>query len=144
MYKFEKSIAINRPQQEVFDFMSDPTKQALYQSSTESAEWTSEGPPGVGATFKAVAKLMGRTIEAEIVITDWDSPNKVGQKASGGPVPFETTTEFETQGDGTLVTLKGQAELGGFFKLAEGLVGKQLEKTMEHDLAKLKELLEAG
>ena len=37
-----------------------------------------------------------------------------------------------------------QAELGGFFKLAEGLVGKQIEKQMETDSAKLKKLLEAG
>lgn len=35
------------------------------------------------------------------------------------------------------MTISGQAEIGGFFKLAEGLAGKQLEKQMEADAAAL-------
>jgi len=42
------------------------------------------------------------------------------------------------------MTLTAQAELGGFFKLAKGLVGKQLEKQMETMLVALKTLLKAG
>ncbi len=39
---------------------------------------------------------------------------------------------------------RGKGEFGGFFKLAEGLVGKQAEKQSESDLAALKLLLESG
>jgi hypothetical protein len=35
-------------------------------------------------------------------------------------------------------------EIGGFFKMAEGLVGKQAEKQTEADLEVLKRLLESG
>jgi hypothetical protein len=38
----------------------------------------------------------------------------------------------------------GQAEMGGFFKIAEGLAGRQLEKQIEKDLAGLKRALEGG
>ena len=142
MYKFESSIFINRPVQEVFDFVTNPANSTQWQSGTESAEWTSGGPPGVGSTFKVVASLLGRKIEATIEVTGWDPPNLSRIKSVGGPIPFEITSKFEAQGDGTLLTQTGQAEIGGFFKLAEGLVGKQIEKQGEADSAALKLLLE--
>jgi len=83
-------------------------------------------------------------MEATIVVTSWDPPNQWGNKSDGGPVPFEGMQKFEAQDGGTLMTFSAQAELGGFFKLAEGLVGKQIEKQIETDSAKLKKLLEAG
>ena len=144
MYKFESSIFINRPQQEVFDYVTNPANSAQWQSGTESAEWTSDGPPGVGSTFKVVARFLGRKAELVGEITGWDPPNLQRVKSVGGPVPFEGTSKFEAQGDGTLLTQTGQAEFGGFFKLAEGLVGKQLEKQGESERAALKLLLESG
>jgi len=144
MYKFESSIFINRPVQEVFDFVTNPANNAKWQSGTESAEWTSDGPPGVGSTIKVVAKLLGRKVEVVAEITGWDPPHLSSSKSVGGPIPFEGTSKFEAQGDGTLLTQTGQAEFGGFFKLAEGLVGKQLEKQGESERAALKLLLESG
>ncbi len=40
--------------------------------------------------------------------------------------------------------MDGQAEFGGFFKMAEGLVGKQLEKQLDTDFNGLKRALEEG
>lgn len=143
MYKFESSIFINRPPQEVFDYCSNPANQPKWQSGVESAEWTSEAPHGPGSTIKTLTNFLGRKIEAELEITSWDPPRQMGLKALGGPIPFENTTILEAQGDGTLVTQRAQGEFGGFFKLAEGLVGKQAEKTFETSNAALKLLLES-
>ena len=144
MYKFESSLFINRPQQEVFDYVTNPANSAKWRSGTQSSEWTSDGPPGVGSTLKVVTSLLGRKIEVEARVTGCDPPNQFSIKAISGPIPFESTTMFASQGDGTLLTDTGQAEIGGFFKLAEGLVGKQLEKQSEAEYAALKLLLEAG
>ena len=43
MYKFESSLIIDRPLQEVFEYVTDPTNNSAWQSGTESAEWTAEG-----------------------------------------------------------------------------------------------------
>ncbi|MGB7875775.1 MAG: hypothetical protein WBL25_15450 [Anaerolineales bacterium] len=43
-----------------------------------------------------------------------------------------------------MISLSANAEVGGFFKMAEGLVSKQAEKQIESDWAALKKLLEAG
>ena len=88
--------------------------------------------------------MLGRKTEATVEVTKWNPPKQSGNKTIGGPVPVEVTTTFEAQEDGTLVTIAGQAEFGGFFKMAEGLVGKQVEKQLASDLSSLKLLLEAN
>lgn len=144
MFTFEKNYFIRRPQQEVFDFVSNPANNTQWQSTTEAAEWTSEGPPGVGSTYRSVVRFMGRKVESTEEITLWDPPNQFGFKSVSGPVPFEATIEFESKENGTQLTLKGQAEAGGFFKIAEGLVGRQTEKLTDTNFNALKALLETG
>ena len=144
MFTFETTIFIERPQQEVFDFMSDPANSPKWQSNFVSSEWTSEGPAGVGSTQRSVSRFLGREIEATAEITVWDPPNQTGFKLLEGPVQLEATSRYESKGNGTQITLSGKGETGGFFKLTEGLVGKQLQKQLETNYSALKLLLEAG
>ena len=144
MVSFEKSLFINRPQQEVFDYLSDPANDSEWQSSTISSEWTSEGPPGVGSTLNQSIKFMGRKFESGSEVTAWDPPNHYAQKTTGGPIPFEVNLKFAAEENGTRVTVTGTAETGGFFKLAEGVVGKQLQKQVGSDFDNLKVVMEKG
>jgi len=109
-----------------------------------SQEWSSDGPPGVGSTQRAVARFLGRDLESAAEITIWDPPSQHGFKSIGGPVHIEGGMKFAPEGDGTKVTMGGQLETSGFFKLAEGLVKKQLESQFEANLEALKLLLESG
>lgn len=143
MIKFEKSVLINRPQQEVFDFVTDLSNDSQWQSSIESVEQVSDGPIGVGSTWRYVTKFLGRKNETEIQMTSYEPPHQSSVKAVSGPIPFENTYKFQKQDGGTLLTFIGQAEIGGFFKMAEGLVSKQMEKQMDADAAALKKVLEA-
>ena len=144
MYKLDHSVFINRSPQEVFDYLADPANTVQWQSGTESAEWISDGPPGIGSVYKVGAKFLGRKVETEMEILGWDPPNMLSYKTVNGPIPLKNTTTFEVQGDGTLLTHSIQTEFGTFFRLAEGLVGKQVEKQVASDNAALKLLLEMG
>jgi carbon monoxide dehydrogenase subunit G len=142
MITYEISIFINRPQQEVWDYVSNPVNYAQWQSSAQSAEWTSEGPPGVGSTFRGIADWLGRRIESKSEITLWDPPKKHSYKSIGGPIPFVSTINLQPKESGTQLTIHAQMEVGGFFKIAEGLVGKQSKKQNLADLESLKKVLE--
>lgn len=144
MYKFERSIFIDRPQQEVFDYLADPNNDPKWRDSSISAEWTSDGPVGVGSSQHAVDKFLGRKMESTSEVTIWDPPNQFGWKSTSGPVPFDLRLKLEPKENGTQVTFGGQAELGGFFKLAEGLAGKQMEKQVYADFENLKTVLESA
>jgi hypothetical protein len=144
MYTFKKSTFINVSQQELFDFVSNPYNDTKWRPSAVSVEWTSQDPVGVGSTQKSVDKFLGREIESTSEVTVWDPPNEFATKSVGGPIPYELSMKFSPKDDGTQLTLNGQAEIGGFFKLAEGMAGKQFEKQIDADLKSLKEHLEEG
>jgi carbon monoxide dehydrogenase subunit G len=144
MFETKTSIFINRPLQDVFQVVSDPSKQSLWQSMVESSEWSSNGDTGVGSTMKVTAKFLGRKIESDIEITAWEPPGRIDYKFVNGPYPAEVSNILETQGDGTLLTAQSQGEMGSFFKLGEGLVAKQLEKQLNANFETLKLLMESG
>jgi uncharacterized membrane protein len=142
MINVEKTIFINRPQQEVFDFASNPANLPKWQSQIISAEMTSPEPYDVGSTQHSMARFMGRDIETSSEVTFLDPPNQFVFKLVGGPLPLEGSMRFASSGSGTQMTMGGKLEPSGFFKLAEGLVRKQLEKQFGGNLEALKSLLE--
>ena len=143
MQTFEVTTFINRPPQEVFDFITNPANNSQWQSGTKSAKWVSEGPVRVGSIFHTVGQFLGRELTTDIEITQWDPPNVWGLKASNGPLKFENTNKFEAKDGGTLLIQSFQGEIGGFFKMAEGLAIKQVQNQVENDGKVLKKLLEA-
>ena len=142
MNTFEVTTFIHRPVQEVFDFMTNPANSAKWQNGTESSKWSSEGPVRVGSILHSVGRLLGREFVMDAEITQWNPPSLWGLKASNGPLKFENTNKFESKDGGTLVIQSFQGEIGGFFKMAEGLAIKQIQKQVETDGKTLKTLLE--
>jgi hypothetical protein len=75
-------------------------------------------------------------------ITEFVPNEKWAGKVVEGPVIYEVTNTYETAEGGMKYTTRLEGETKGFFKLAEGLVATQLEKSLAEDLQRLKELLE--
>jgi len=145
MITWNKSIFINCPQQDVWNFISNPANLVKWGSSTESAEWTSDAPHGVGSTAREVGKAMGRNVEAISEITVWDPPNEHRRKYISGPLKqVEGTMKLEPKGSGTQFTASGQGTFGGPLKLVEGLFSKMSKKQLDTDAEALKLLLESG
>jgi len=143
MATFTVTTFINRPLQEVFDFMTNPANFAQWQSGTKSAKWASEGPVGVGSIFNSTGEMMGREMKMDLEITQWSPPTVWGIKGQTGPMKFGAISKFESKDGGTQVTQTFEGEVGGLFSLAEGLAIKQLQKQVENDGNTLKKLLEA-
>ena len=143
MISIEQSIHINKPIAEVFAFMSEFANDAKWQGDLVRSEKTSDGPTAVGTTGLYVQKVMGREIKNEVVVTVFEAPKRFGMKSTSGPVQFEALVNLEDMGGGTHLNLSMQGEAGGFFKVAEGLLKKELEKSFERDMANLKKLLES-
>ncbi len=143
MAKVEIGIVINRPVEEVFAFLSNPENNPKWNSVSSEVKITSAGPIGVGTTYRAVIKALGRRIEGENEFTEYEPNRKFTFKSKSGPVPLESRWTFERVEGGTRVTETGVAELGGFFKLAEPLLVRMIKRQSEADLANLKDLMEA-
>ncbi len=141
----EHTVVIERPIEEVFAFATDPDKASLWQSTSLGTEQTSEGPVGVGTTFRDTSKFLGRRIESTYEVTENDPPHRQCMRITSGPIPGSGCYLFEPAGGGsTRFTQTFEAEAGGFFRLAEPLVGRAIRRQIEADMATLKDLLEAG
>jgi len=142
MAKFESSIVINRPVEEVFALLSNQENNPKWQSGSLENRKTSSGPIGVGTTWHSVSQFLGKRIESESEITEYE-PNRKYTLKSKLPFPVEARTTFERVEGGTRINLKAEAEIGGFFKLAEPLVVSMGKRQFEANLANLKDLMEA-
>jgi uncharacterized protein YndB with AHSA1/START domain len=143
MIKIENSTQINRPVEEVFAFVVDAENLPLWAGPVTEARQTSDGSIGVGTTQVQSAQFLGRKMETTQEVTEYEPNKKFSTKSTSGPLPLEIHYTFESVGGGTKITLEGNLEAGGFFKLAEPIVGRMLNRQTASDAQTLKELLEA-
>jgi len=142
MIKVEHSTVINRPIDEVFEFVVDPRKEPEWQEGVIEAGFSPGSTPGVGAEVFEKRKFMGRDMISKFQVTQYEVNKIFVGKVTEGPVKFEVRQTFETVDGGTKVSITVQGEPGGFFKLAEGMVKKQLQSQMASDFERAKKMLE--
>jgi len=143
MITVEKSIHINKPVQEVFAYASNIENTTKWQGGVESIE--ADGSiNSVGEKYTEVRKFLGREMRTTLEITDFEPNAKWSAKAINGPVPYEVVSIYEAEDGGTKIFTRVNGEPSGFFKLAQGAVQNQLDKSLEEDLQRLKEQVEAA
>jgi uncharacterized protein YndB with AHSA1/START domain len=143
MLNVENSVFINKPPEEVFAFV---TAEGNYTKWQPGVTEVIEGGPRntVGSKFTEVRKFMGQEMRTTLEITAFVPNLKWAAKVVKGPVPYEVTVTYEASNGGTKYNTHVEGEPKGFFKLAEGMVATQLEKSLAEDGQRLKELLEKG
>ena len=70
-------ITIDRPVQEVFDFVADECNEPRYNPRMLRAEKLSPGPIGRGTRFRAEAVTLGRTTGMTIEYTIYERPRRL-------------------------------------------------------------------
>ncbi len=141
--RIEESVEINRPPQEVFEYVANPENLPEWTGTAIEARKDTPGPLLEGSSFTTIGKFLGRRFETPFEVTAHDFPRLHSHKSTGGPFPMEWTLTFEEVAGGTRYTQVAEGEPGGFF----GLVGPLLERVgrrqLRTDLENLKDLLEA-
>ena len=142
MIKIEHSIVINRPVEDVFAVVTNLENNPKWGSGLLEAVKTSEGPIGVGTTWRLVRKVLGQRLEAESEVTEYELNRNYVQR-SKSPFPVEVRQTYEAVEGGTRITITLEAEPGGFFKLAEPLLKSTAKRDIDVEFANLKDLMEA-
>ena len=138
--RIEHSVVINRPVEDVFAYTSDPLKLTDWQGGLLRVE--ADSSLYVGTKTTEVRKVMGREMETQMECVEFDSPNKYSMKSLSGPVEMTFTQTTKTNGNGTQIDVLVVGEPGGFFGVAGPILKRQVQKDIEKDYAKLKEILE--
>jgi uncharacterized membrane protein len=144
MAKVEASVVIGKPVEEVFAYVMDVGNWPKWNAYLPSVEQTSEGPVGVGTTFRGSSQFLGRSMEWTSEVTGYEENSKMAQVITSGPMSMQQTMLFEAVEGGTKFTMAGEGEFGGFFKLAEGMVNRRWRSQADESLGNLKKMLEAA
>ena len=142
MIKSEMSMIVRRPIDEVFEYVSDLTHSAEWQSGLLEVQRTTAGSLGIGTKYTLVRQFMGRRMEASNEFIEFVPNSKVAFKTTSGPIPLEASYLFESTSEGTRLTSIVEMQAEGFVKLAEPIIAAGLKREMEAAFAKLKDLLE--
>jgi len=143
MAKFEINLVINRPIEEVFDFISNPENQPRWRAATLEIRRNSPDPLDVGSIVKGRFTFLGRPFEGNLEILIREPHRSYATRMVEGPFPLEAHYTLQPAEGGTHLTLRIEGQPGGFFKLAEPLVVNLAKRSYEADLHNLKEMLEA-
>ena len=144
MINVEVSTVINRPIGEVFDFLSNMENNMKWRTSQQEVKKLSVGPIGVGTTYRMVNHVLGRRLETEAEVIEYEPHRKYTSRDKSGNLPLEAQRIFEPVDGGTRVTLKLKADPSGVFKIGAPLFASMAKRSLESDIANLKDLMEAG
>ena len=143
MARIEDSIQVKCPVDKVFAYTTDAKNWPKWQSFIPEAEQTSQGPMTVGATFKGVNRVMGRSMKWTAVATEYESNKKWGKKIASGDVAIEEHMTYSPVEGGTTFTIVYNMKAGGFLKLLLPMMAGSLRKETKKSLGNLKRILEA-
>lgn len=141
--KLETSIVINRPAEQVWAYVTNFEKSSEWNPATLEMRLTSDPPVRKGSAYVWVGQFLGRRIETNAEVTAFEPNREFAYKIVSGPFPGTASTTLEAANGGTRVTLTSEADMGGFFKLAEPVMAAMSKRQLEGMLANLKDILEA-
>ena len=141
--KADHTVVIERPREEVFEYLTNVDNLPEWQSSVLEARKTTEGPVGTGTSFTEVRKFLGRRLESRLEVTEYEPPERFVLRVVEGPVPFDVRHTLRSANGGTALEVSIEGDPGGFFKVAAPLVAMQGKRQLESDFGAMKTLLEA-
>ena len=147
MINIDLDSVINRPVDEVWKRVTNPSIARQWMSGLLQVSSISEGPWNVGTKIRKVQRFMGLRTETVYDTTVYEPNRKLAYKtASGtlsGSLSYEASITLESIESGTKLIYTARGELRGFFKLVEPVFTRSARRRFKNDFNTFKELLEA-
>ncbi len=122
MIRIKGDIVIDRPVEEVFDFVADERNEPRYNAQMRRAEKLSDGPIGVGTRYRAEVVSGGRPVSMVIEFTGYERPRRLASTTTMSSMDIAYTLTFEPVREGTRMRWSGEIEPHGMLKLMGTLI----------------------
>ena len=117
MSLIEGAIHINRPVDEVFDFVADERNEPRYNRHMRSAVMVSAGPIAEGTRFRVEIVSWGRAHPMDVVFTRFERPRLLASSTHMAAMDVEGGLTFEPVAGGTRLSWAWETRLHGLFRL---------------------------
>lgn len=142
MISIHLNTLVLRPVWEVFDFITTPENNSQWQYGWLISMKTSAGDMRIGTVFSGFGHFMGRRIQSDFEVTEFEPNKSYGFETISGPIQLQTSYSFEALDHGTNMMVSSLINPGGFFKLLDPIVTRVAKKQFLENLTTLKEILE--
>ena len=140
------TIDIECPPEEVFAYVTDPSRFPEWQLDVVKTRLAGTGPRGVGSRFTTTRRIGGaeRTMTQEII--EIDEPRRWAARGVGGPLRVQADITVEPLGNGTQsrVTFALDFAGRGLGNLLTPVIRKMTAKQAPSSYQNLKQQLESG
>ena len=138
---FNTDVRIERPVEEVFDYVSDPRNFPHWNSAVQAVKPTSgQGEPG--STYLMERDLPGGRAENELEIVDLERPRALLIRTTSGPTPFVYRYRFDAEDGATQMQLSAAVELSGLAGALSPVASRVVKRGVDSNFADLKRILE--
>jgi hypothetical protein len=142
MSRIEGETVIDRPVEEVFDFVADERNR--YDPRIQRAEKLTDGPIGRGTRFRSETKSAGRTVGLVVEITEYERPCRLATSAETSSMTIRSTLDFDRVPEGTRVRWSSELEPRGALRIVKPILAPIVRRQAESIYAHLKGVLESG
>jgi len=142
--KIEASVRVERPIEEVFDFVSDPSLFPRWNSAVQAVEPISGDAGALGPTYSMQRELPSGQVQNELEVFASDRPAEFGIRTTSGPTPFVYRYRFARDGADTVVHLDANVELPGVAGVLGPLAVRAVRRRVEANFVTLKGTLAAA
>jgi uncharacterized protein YndB with AHSA1/START domain len=142
MVRIEGEIAIDRPVDEVFDFVADERNEPRYNPRILRVHKLTPGPLGQGTRFRAETTAMGRRAGIAIQYTAYQRPRRLESSIYMSAADIQGTLTFDPAAGRTRMTWSWDMRLRGLFRLLAPIIARSGRRQEQATWASLKQFLE--
>jgi uncharacterized membrane protein len=139
-------VEVRRPRAEVAAFMTEPANDPAWIGGVREVRLETPPPLRAGSRVARVAAFLGRRVEYVNEVTELDPGRVLDMRSVKAPFPMRVTYSFEDAdagGAATIVRNRVRGEPGGLFAVFGPLLAPLVRRSVQRDLERLRDLLEA-
>ena len=144
MVQVAGEIVIDRPADEVFDFVANEENEPRYHSRMRMAKKTTDGPIGVGTTFQAEMTRRSLVVPMTVEFTEFDRPHRIGERVQMKAMDLTGGMIFEPVDDRTRMIWSWDLQPRGILRYLGPLIGAMGRRQERRIWTQMKRLLEQG
>jgi uncharacterized protein YndB with AHSA1/START domain len=144
--RFEATVVIDRPVEEVFAFLANGENDPKFSPRVLEIAKTTDGPPGVGTVYASTVKDAGMKTKREFKLTEFEPPTRIrwAEVSKNLITAPEGGYDLAREGNGTRVTIYNVLEGHGLGKLITPLALRSARKGADDFGKAIKTAVEAS
>ncbi len=141
MISYDSKVTIGKPPEEVFPYLIEPAKQALW-SDVPMRPLTGAGDMRVGTQMEVTFGMGPLKARVGLEITALEPNSRMAFESFSGPIGWKGEYRLSPADGGTELSQEGSLTFHGLWRLIQPLVGAEISRGEVKELERLKAVIE--